>query len=181
MPSPACEVEGGRLSGLPFDSTGTLDGDHNGQQNAPYLTRGLPNPACRRTATAVLHGATLAHQRSATIAIITKIIWSMLSSSSLWQSRSFILVTRLWCSPRRQAPPDGGAYLPQWETPGVLRRHPNGEKKPASVSLLWSSGLIASPRRSSTSAGSGPRDPVHSESLYHGSAARIRRAREPSS
>ena len=71
------------MSGLPFDSTGTLDVDHKGQQNALYLTRGLRNPACRRIATAVLLGATLAHQHSATIVITTKIIWSMLSSSSL--------------------------------------------------------------------------------------------------
>ena len=70
------------MSGLPFDSTGTLDGDHKGQQSAPYLTRGLRNPARRRIATAVLLGATLAHQHSATIVITTKIIWSMLSSSS---------------------------------------------------------------------------------------------------
>jgi len=82
MTSSACEVEGGRLSGLPFDSTGTLDGDHTGQQSAPYLTRGLRNPACRLITTAVLLGATLAHQHSATIVITTKIIWSMLSSSS---------------------------------------------------------------------------------------------------
>jgi len=74
LPSPACGVEGGRLSGLPFDSTGTLDRDHKGQQNALYLTRGRPNSACRRTATAVLHGATLAQQRSATIASTHKII-----------------------------------------------------------------------------------------------------------
>ena len=71
------------MSGLPFDSTGTLDSNHKGQQNALYLTRGLRNPACRRIATAVLLGATLAHQHNATIAIITKIIWSMLSSPLL--------------------------------------------------------------------------------------------------
>ena len=43
------------------------------------------------------------------------------------------------------------------------------------------SSLIASPRRPSTSAGPGFRAPVHSESLSHGSAVRIRRARAPSS
>jgi hypothetical protein len=80
MPSLACEVEDGRLSGLPFDSTGTLDSDHKGQQSAPYLTRGLPTPPCRCTETADLHGATLVHQRSAIIAIAHRIIWSMLSS-----------------------------------------------------------------------------------------------------
>lgn len=83
MPSPACEVESGGLSGLRLDSTGTLDSDHKGQQNAPYLTRGRPNSACRRTTTAVLHRAALAQQRSTTSAIITKMIWSMLPSSSL--------------------------------------------------------------------------------------------------
>ena len=183
MPSPTCEVEGGRLSGLPFDSTGTLDCDHKGQQSAPYLTRGRPTPACRRNTTAILHGATLAHQRSATIAVTTKIIWSMLSSSSLLTVPLIHLISRLSCSPRRQAPPGcrkGPIYL-SGRRRAESRRHPNGEKKPASVSLLWSSGLITSPRRPSTSAGSGPRDPVHSESLYHGSAERIRRAREPSS
>ena len=177
MPSSACEVEGGGLSGLPFDSTGTLDSDHKGQLNARYLTRGRPNSACRRTATAVFLRAALAQQPSVTIAITTKIIWPMLSSSSLPTVPLIHIVTRLCCSPRRWAPPDGEAYLPQRETPGVLRRQSNGEKKPASVSLLWSSGCIASSRRPSTSAGSGPRDPVHSESLCHGSAERIRRAR----
>ena len=183
MPSPACEVEGGRLSGLPFDSTGTLDSDHKGQQNALYLTRGRPNSACRRTAIAVLHCAALAQQRSVTIAITTKIIWSMLSSSSLLTVPLIHLVTRLCYSPRRQAPPGcrkGPIYL-SGRRHAESRRHPNGEKKLASVSLLWSSGLIVSPRRLSTSAGSDPRDPVHSESLCHGSAERIRRAHEPSS
>ena len=83
MPSPACEVEGGGLSCLPFDSIGTLDSDHKGQQNVLYLTRGRPNSACRRTATAVLLRAALAQQSSVTIAITTKIIWPILSSSSL--------------------------------------------------------------------------------------------------
>lgn len=181
MPSLACEVEDGRLSGLPFDSTETLDSDHKGQQSAPYLTRGLPTPPCRCTETADLHGATLVHQRSAIIAIAHRIIWSMLSSLSLptvpllHSCHPPLLLTE------RRAPLGGGAYLPQRETPGVLRRHPDGEKKPASVSLLWSSSLIASPRRPPTSAGSGPRDHGHSESLYHGSAARIRRARALSS
>jgi len=58
--------------------------------------------------------------------------------------------------------------------------HQDCEKKLASVSLLRSSGLIASPCRSPTSTGSGPRDSVHSETLYHGFAARILRARAPS-
>jgi hypothetical protein len=83
LPSPVCGLEGGALSGLPCVFTGILAGDHNGQQNAPYLTRGLPNLACSRTATAVLHGAAFPHQRNATIAIAHKMIWSMLPSSSL--------------------------------------------------------------------------------------------------
>ena len=64
------------MSGLPFDSTGTLDADHK----AHHLIRGRPNSTFRRTATAVLHRAALAHQSSVTIAIITKMIRSMLSS-----------------------------------------------------------------------------------------------------
>lgn len=64
------------MSGLPSDSTGTLDADHK----AHYLIRGPPNSTFRRTATAVLHRAALAHQSSVTIAIITKMIRSMLSS-----------------------------------------------------------------------------------------------------
>jgi hypothetical protein len=80
VPSPTCEVERGRFSGLPFDSTGTLDGDHNVQQPAPHLTRNLPTPACRRTATAFLHREALAHQSSVTSAIIAKMIRSILAS-----------------------------------------------------------------------------------------------------
>ncbi|MEO6308532.1 MAG: hypothetical protein ABIP43_11680, partial [Nitrospiraceae bacterium] len=59
IPSPACEVEEGGLSGLPFDSTGTPEGDHNAQRSAHHLIRGRLNLACRLTATAVLHRAAL--------------------------------------------------------------------------------------------------------------------------
>lgn len=57
-------AEAGGLSGLPFDSTGSLDGDEEGQPNAPYLTRGLLSLACRRDATAGLHCAAFAKQLS---------------------------------------------------------------------------------------------------------------------
>lgn len=73
--------KGRGLFGLPFDATGTLAGDQKSQQLAPYLIRGLPDPVCRRTATAVLHDAALAQYRNATSAIAHRIIWPMRSSS----------------------------------------------------------------------------------------------------
>jgi hypothetical protein len=179
LPSPACRLGGRALSGLPFDSTAILAGDHNGQQNAPYLTRGPSNPTYRRTVTAILQGTAFPDQRNATIAIAHKMIWSMMSSSSLptgaliHSCHSPLLLTKetgpsLW---RGLSALAGDAVRSRGATQ-------TGEKKPASVSLLSSSSLITSPHRPSISAGSGPRDPVHSESLYHGSVERIRRARE---
>ena len=67
------------MPALPFDSTGTPDGDHNAQRSAHHLIRGR-SKACRFTATAVLNRAALADQNSVTSAIITKMIRSILSS-----------------------------------------------------------------------------------------------------
>lgn len=179
MTSSACEVEGGRLSGLPFDSTGTLDGDHKGQQSAPYLTRGLRNPACRRIATAVLLGATLAHQHSATIAITTKIIWSMLSSSSrLAVPRLHSCHPPLVLTEKMGSSGWRGLSTSVRDAGGVAAPLKRGEEAGLRIFAVVMS--LHRTTTSSTSVGSGPRDPVHSENLYHGSAARIRRAREPS-
>lgn len=90
---PVREVEGGRLSGLPVNPIGTLDSNHKGQQTVSHFTRILCDPACRRTATALLRGDTLAHQQSATISIPHTIICSMLPSLLLMTSRFYILAS----------------------------------------------------------------------------------------
>ena len=182
MPSPACEVEGGRLSGLPFDSTGALYGDHKGQQSAPYLTRGLRNPACRRTATAVLHGRDTCPTAYRHHCHFTQdhLVHAALLITADSPAHSFLSPVSV---AHREDMPLRGVKRGLSTSVGdaVRSRGANQmwEKKPASVSLLWSPGLIASPRRPSTSAGSGPRDPGHSESLCHGSAEQDRRARAP--
>lgn len=61
------------------------------------------------------------------------------------------------------------------------RRHPDGNKKPASVFLRCPARVIASAHPLFTAAGSGFRDYGHSESPFRESVARIRRARELSS
>ena len=76
MPDPEFFLEGGRLPGLAFHSTGTPDGNCH----AHHLIRGRSNSTFRRTATAALHRAALAHQTSVTSAIITKMIRSIRSS-----------------------------------------------------------------------------------------------------
>jgi hypothetical protein len=179
MLSPSCEVEGGGLSGLPFDSTGTLDSDHKGQQNAPYLTRGRSNSACRLAATAVLLRAALAHQPSVTIAIITNMIRSILSSSSLTTVPLLHSCHPPLLLTEKMGPSRWRGLSTSARDAGGVAAPPKRRGGPSSVSLLWSSGLIALPCRPSTSAESGHRDHGHSESLCHGSAARIRRARAP--
>lgn len=74
------ETEG--FSGLPFDSTGTLDGIDDGRPNAPYLPRGLLNPACRQGATALFQHAPSAMQIEMPNANANIIIVVMSPSSS---------------------------------------------------------------------------------------------------
>jgi len=76
---------------------------------------------------------------------------------------------RFCCSPRRQVPPgckEGPVYL-SGRRRNESRRFLDREEKPASVALLRSSSLIASPRWPSTSAGVGLRDHQDSERQYH--------------
>lgn len=148
-----------------------------------FFRRRSDKPWVNRTrAFTILHGETCAQQRSVTSAIAQKIIRSILSSFSL-RTAPCIFATSLGDSPSRQAPPGckkGPIYLSGRRSEDSRRPPKPGKEAGLPVSAV-SSSVIPSPYRSTTAAGSGLRGSVHSESLYHGSAVRIRRARVPSS
>lgn len=167
------------LRGWPSASAGSVRRRDQGR----FFRRRRDKPWVNRTrAFTILHRETPVQQHSVTSAIAQKIIRSIRSSFSLPTAPS-ILVTGLGDSPSRQAPPGcrkGPIYLSGRRSEDSRRPPRPGKETGIRVSamVLWSHRFTLSP---SISAEPGRRGSGHNESLYRGSAARIRRVRGPSS